>query len=66
MLVEEDRTDMKISVPEDIEQIWKDHILFRKWRGQLDTSNLKSVSSFSGVHNNGCHLAYNVYKENIF
>lgn len=66
MLVEEDRTSIKIDEQEDIERLWNSDRLFKKWRGETAESDLKSVRWFSGVHNNGCHFAYNAYKENIF
>lgn len=66
MLVESDRTSEPIAGPSDIGKFWVDNSLFQKWRGKPDVNNKVEFTNFSQVHQNGCHVAYNTYRENIF
>lgn len=66
LLVEEDYTDMKINQPEDIEKIWNEHHIFRKWRGQAPKEYTNTIGSFENVHKMGCHVAYSTYTEDLF
>jgi MoaA/NifB/PqqE/SkfB family radical SAM enzyme len=66
MSVETDRTSEPIKEPEDIRDFWKNHILFKKWRGEFSEANKDSFEDFSQVHQNGCNLAYNAYRANVF
>lgn len=64
ILTQEDKTFETIEKPEDIEYIWKNHKIFKKWRGECE-GETPTIESFKGVHLNGCHVAYSTYKENI-
>jgi MoaA/NifB/PqqE/SkfB family radical SAM enzyme len=66
MLVEQDRTSKEIENPADIGVFWREHQLFKKWRGQLRPDESLDAASFSDVHQHGCHVAYRAYGENIF
>lgn len=66
MLVESDRTSGPITAPQDIGKFWTSNSLFKKWRGNPDINNEVEFTSFSQVHQNGCHVAYNTYRKNIF
>ncbi|MCE0493775.1 radical SAM protein [Vibrio salinus] len=64
LLTEEDRTDKPIQTPEDIDFLWNNNFIFNKWRG-LSSIGTKCIKDFSDVHNNGCHVANYIYKEDI-
>ncbi len=65
LLVEEDRTKISVNSPNDIEKLWQEHPLFRKWRGIDPHAQTKSIKSFSGVHMSRCHVAKESYAFNI-
>jgi len=64
ILTEEDRTKEIISKGDDIYKLWKDDILFKKWRREGNGST-PSINNFSEVHGHGCHVAYSTYGRNI-
>jgi len=66
LLTEEDRTSVKVDKPEDIEKIWLEDRLFLKWRGLSEDSTTRTIQSFSDVHQHGCHVVNQTYRENIF
>ncbi|MDA2384055.1 radical SAM protein [Bacillus cereus] len=66
MLVEEDRTKVKVNSPEEIEDLWNNNPLFNKWRGLAPNEITRSVNSFEKVHQEGCHIAYSAYEDNLF
>ncbi|PHD57115.1 A0A073K2N4 (Uncharacterized protein) [Bacillus mycoides] len=66
MLVEEDRTKIKINSPKEIEYLWNNHPLFNKWRGLAPNETTQSINSFAQVHQEGCHVAYSAYEDNLF
>jgi MoaA/NifB/PqqE/SkfB family radical SAM enzyme len=66
MLVEEDRTSQPIGSPGRIGDLWQDDPLFRRWRGHKDVRRTPTIKSFDGVHQHGCHVAFNAYRANIF
>lgn len=65
LLVEKDRTKVKVKSPEEIEMVWKTDPLFKKWRG-LEFSENGPLKTFQGVHQNGCQVNYSSYGENLF
>jgi MoaA/NifB/PqqE/SkfB family radical SAM enzyme len=66
MLVEEDRTSTALGAPQEIETLWQHDPLFRRWRGHPDGHRTPTIKSFEGVHQHGCHVAFNAYRSNIF
>lgn len=66
MLVEEDRTLQAIVSPSQIGGLWQHDPLFRRWRGHKDAHRTPTIKSFDGVHQHGCHVAFNAYRTNIF
>lgn len=65
MLTEKDRT-APVTASVNIQRAWDNDPVFLKWRGQILANSGSDASKFSEVHQHGCHLAYNVYGENIF
>ena len=63
ILTEEDRTDVRINEPEDIDRLWN-HQLFRKWRS-LEEGSTRTIPDFKDVHLKGCHVATTLYGKNI-
>lgn len=66
LLTEEDKTRYKVKKPEDIQDIWTNDSLFKKWRGLNPQDKTPSINSFNNVHYNGCHISYAAYDSNIF
>lgn len=66
MLVEEDRTLLPISHSQEIGEKWLQDPLFNRWRSSDDGHRTQTIKSFDGVHQHGCHVAFNAYEENIF
>ncbi|MCR6109003.1 radical SAM protein [Bacillus sp. A301a_S52] len=66
ILVEEDRTKVKVDKPEEIEYLWQNDPLFNKWRGKAPNDRTLNIKSFKEVHQEACHISYTTYKENIF
>jgi MoaA/NifB/PqqE/SkfB family radical SAM enzyme len=65
ILVEEDKTSRKIAKPEDIQDFWTNELVFAKWRG-ITSGRTISVSSFTNVHQMGCHVSATTYQEDLF
>ncbi len=66
LLVEEDRTKIRVQNPEEIEALWQTHPLFNKWRRLEPDAKLPSIPSFTMVHQKKCQVAYSAYQRNIF
>lgn len=66
MLVEEDRTDRAIRSPAELDALWRHDPLFRRWRGQGQGERTRTIRSFDGVHQHGCHVAFNAYSRDLF
>ncbi|WP_175919547.1 radical SAM protein [Burkholderia pyrrocinia] len=66
MLVEEDRTDRAIQSPVELDALWRHDPLFRRWRGQGQGERTRTIRSFDGVHQHGCHVAFNAYSRDLF
>ncbi len=58
LVATKDRT-LPITTPEDIDYLWNNHKMFKKWRGLSPLEKLGTVKNFKNVHQNDCHLLEN-------
>lgn len=62
ILNEQDRTKYCFNSPEEIEEIWENDVLFKKWRGKESKSEF---GDFTNVHQSNCHVANMLYGHEV-
>ncbi|VVE00231.1 coenzyme PQQ synthesis protein E [Pandoraea pneumonica] len=60
MRTQSERTTRRLGEGTSLADIWRDSPLFARWRDQTDRAD------FAGVHQHGCHLAYQSYGKDLF
>lgn len=65
LLVEQDKTRIKVEEPEHLDHFWKTDDIFKKWRG-LELPAAGPLKTFEGVHQHGCQVNFSSYEKDLF